>query len=86
MATNKILNIPQWLLVGSSSQPDLGYSSIFPKLGGGGLTGSWYVVDDQNNEKRLAFDYELGYGISQSEVGNPSPYGIRLDRIYPRHW
>ena len=79
MATNKILNIPQWLLVGSSSQPDLGYSSIFPKLGGGGLTGSWYVVDDQNNEKRLAFDYVIGAGISQSEVGNPSPYGYRLD-------
>lgn len=79
MATNKILNIPQWLLVGSSSQPDLGYSSIYPKLGGGGLTGSWYVVDDQNNEKRLAFDFYIGAGISQSEVGNPSPYGYRLD-------
>jgi len=77
MATNKILNIPQWLLVGSSSQPDLGYNSIFPKLGG--PTGSWYVVDDQNNEKRLAFDYVIGAGISQSEVGNPSPYGYRLD-------
>jgi hypothetical protein len=77
MATNKILNIPQWLLVGSSSQPDLGYSSIYPKLGG--PTGSWYVVDDQNNEKRLAFDYVIGAGISQSEVGNPSPYGYRLD-------
>jgi hypothetical protein len=58
MATNKILNIPQWLLVGTSSQPDSGYSSIFPKLNelnGSGLTSSWYVVDDQNNEKRLAF-------------------------------
>ena len=77
MATNKILSIPQWLLVGSSSQPDAGYSSIFPKLGG--PTGSWYVVDDQNNEKRLAFDFIIGAGISQSIVGYPSAYGSRLD-------
>jgi hypothetical protein len=82
MSTNKILNIPQWLSVGSVSKPEAGYSSIFPKLDPRyeqGPTGSWYVVDSQGNEKRLAFDYIIGAGISYSEVTNPSPYGARLD-------
>ena len=80
MAQNKILSIPQWLLVATTSTPEAGYSAIFPKAGStNGLTGSWYIIDEYGNEKRLAYDYYIGAGLSYSEIGNPSPYGYRLD-------
>ena len=80
MAQNKILSIPQWLLVATTSTPEAGYSAIFPKAGStNGLTGSWYTIDEYGNEKRLAYDYYIGAGLSYSELGNPSPYGYRLD-------
>lgn len=79
MATNQILNIPEWLLVGSVSQPTSGYSKIYPKLNQSGLTGSWYVTDDVGTEKRLALDIEIGAGISFSYPNTNSPYGTRID-------
>jgi len=80
MAQNKILSIPQWLLVATTSTPESGYSAIFPKAGStNGLTGSWYTIDEYGNEKRIGYDYYIGAGLSYSEVGNPSPYGYRLD-------
>jgi hypothetical protein len=79
MATNQILSIPDWLLVGSSSQPPGGFSKIYPRSNHSGLTGSWYVKDDVGTEKRLAFDFEIGAGISYSYPSVNSPYGTRLD-------
>jgi hypothetical protein len=80
MATNKILSIPQWLLVATTSTPEVGYSAIYPKAGStNGLTGSWYIIDEYGEEKRLAYDYWIGGGLSYSEVGSLSPYGYRLD-------
>jgi hypothetical protein len=76
MATNNILNIPQWILTGSVSQPDAGFSKIYPKKG---ETSSWYIVDEVNSEKRLALDYFIGSGLSQSLLATDSKYGYRLD-------
>jgi len=76
MATNNILNIPQWILTGSVSQPDAGFSKIYPKKG---ETSSWYIVDEVNSEKRLALDYFIGAGLSQSLLATDSKYGYRLD-------
>ena len=60
MATNKILSIPQWLLVATTSTPEVGYSAIYPKAGStNGLTGSWYIIDEYGEEKRLAYDYYI---------------------------
>lgn len=76
MATNNILNIPQWILTGSVSIPDAGFSKIYPKKG---ETSSWYIVDEANSEKRLALDYYIGAGLSQSLLAIDSKYGYRLD-------
>jgi hypothetical protein len=76
MATNNILNIPQWILTGSVSIPDAGFSKIYPKKG---ETSSWYIVDEANSEKRLALDYYIGAGLSQSLLDIDSKYGYRLD-------
>jgi hypothetical protein len=76
MATNNILSIPQWILTGSVSQPESGFSKIYPKKG---ETSSWYIVDEANSEKRLALDYYIGAGLSQSLLPIDSKWGYRLD-------
>jgi len=77
MSVNRILSIPQWILTGSVSIPDAGYSSIYPKLGG--PTYSWYVAGSDGYEKRLALDIQFGFGVSYSEALPASPYGSRID-------
>jgi hypothetical protein len=76
MATNNFSNIPEWILTGSVSQPTAGYSKIYPKKG---ETSSWYIIDEVNSEKRLALDYYIGSGLSQSLLALDSKYGYRLD-------
>lgn len=77
MSVNRILSIPQWILTGSVSIPDAGYSSIYPKLGG--PTYTWYVAGSDGYEKRLALDIQFGFGVSYSEALPASPYGSRID-------
>lgn len=76
MATNNFANIPEWILTGSVSQPATGYSKIYPKKG---ETSSWYIIDEVNSEKRLALDYYIGAGLSQSPMALDQVYGYRLD-------
>lgn len=78
MATNKIINIPQWILTTGVSQSDSGFSKIYPKRG---ETMSWYIIDESNSEKKVGLEIFFGAGLSQSILPPESKFGQRLDVI-----